>query len=522
MSNFEHCVALGYEESNDLLKCVAKGIEEKVDEGISQSVDSFFLIWATSLVFFMQAGFAMLCAGAVRLKNVQNTMLKNLLDACGASLGFYSVGYAFAYGGSLNGESTTFIGHTNFFLIGVDDDRAVWLFQFAFAATAATIVAGTLAERCQMAAYLCYSVTLTGFVYPVIVHAIWSNNGFLSPTNENNRFLGSGVIDFAGSGVVHTTGGLTALIATFILGPRQGRFYDERGRKLEEPRVMKGHSMALQMLGTFILWFGWYGFNAGSVVTISSQGLDSVAALAAVNTTLAAAAGTVSSLFVKLYRTERLTGEATFDITAAMNGCLGGLVSITAGCSVVEPWAAIVIGLLGGCIYLYCSWLLIRFRLDDAVDAIPVHLANGAWGLIAVGLFATPSKLEAAYGLTEAVGFFYSFGHTGANLTLLGCQATGLIFIASWVFFLETPFFLFLNYLGWFRSDSLEEIVGLDVSYHGANSNAVEEVRSEYIEAYNRRRISQMQRRNSFGRGGGSVTSDSPDDEYDDEKYDQV
>ena len=196
----------------------------------------------------------MLCAGCVRKKNVQNTMLKNLLDACGAAVAFFSVGFAFAFGGQDDTDDITFIGTTNFFAMG-QVDMGFWFFQFAFSATAVTIVAGTLAERCQMAAYLCYSIFLTGFVYPVVAHTIWSNNGFLS-TFAKDPFRGVGVVDFAGSGVVHITGGCTALIATYILGARKGRFHDNRGRLLPIPRKLHGHSIALQLMGTMVLWFG--------------------------------------------------------------------------------------------------------------------------------------------------------------------------------------------------------------------------------------------------------------------------
>ena len=194
----------------------------------------------------MQSGFAMLCAGAVRKKNVGNTMLKNLLDACGASLAFFTVGYAFAFGGDdPNADRKTFIGTSNFFLMNVDD-HAFWLFQYAFSAASATIVAGTLAERCQMTAYLWYSVLLGGFVYPVVAHSVWSPHGFLS-NGASDPLWGSGVLDFAGSGVVHFTGGATALFATMILGPRRGRFHDETGRALKKPNEFPGHSVALQV-----------------------------------------------------------------------------------------------------------------------------------------------------------------------------------------------------------------------------------------------------------------------------------
>jgi ammonium transporter, Amt family len=227
-----------------ILQCFSHYLSR--DVGARDYARSVMLIYAAALIFFMQAGFAMVCAGAVRKKNVQNTMLKNLLDACGASVAFFVVGYALAYGGSdPTSPQKTFIGTTNFFLIDVTD-YAFWMFQYAFSAASATIVAGTLAERCQMIAYLCYSVMLTGWVYPVIAHAIWNPNGFLS-AHSVEPLWGVGMVDFAGSGVVHITGGVTALFATLILGPRRGRFHDETGRRLEVPRDFPGHSVALQV-----------------------------------------------------------------------------------------------------------------------------------------------------------------------------------------------------------------------------------------------------------------------------------
>jgi ammonium transporter, Amt family len=201
----------------------------------------------------MQTGFAMLCAGSVRQKNVKNIMLKNLLDACGGALGFFTIGFAFAFGGDTEPDHT-FIGNT-YFALREYTNYGFFFFQFAFAATAATIVAGTVAERCKMAAYLCYSVFLTGFVYPVVAHSMWSSNGFISAF-ANDPFKEVGVIDFAGSGVVHTVGGMTALIAAVVLGPRKGRFTDEDGNPLEEAATFPPHNVALQILGTFILWFG--------------------------------------------------------------------------------------------------------------------------------------------------------------------------------------------------------------------------------------------------------------------------
>jgi len=459
-----------YTDTDRILQCVSEGLQEE-NEVLNSAIGIFFLLYASALVFFMQAGFAMLCAGSVRQKNVQNTMLKNVLDACTGAISFWAVGFAFAYGGSINlsdddDKSVTFIGSENFFMEGLDDFEIIfWLFQFAFAATSATIVAGTLAERCQMVGYMLYSVTLTGFIYPVVVHAIWSRRGFLSPSAEDPLF-DIGMLDFAGSGVVHVTGGIASLLASIILGPRKGRFFDERtGMPLDEPKEILGHSASLQVLGTFILWFSWYGFNPGSVQTLRGGGA-SVASLAAVTTTLSAAAGGVTSLATDTILAERRTGEATFNLQACLNGCLSGLVAITAGCAVVEPWAATVIGVISGWVYLWSSNALVKWRIDDAVDAIPVHLANGIWGVIATGLFARGEHIEVAFNTDASEGIFYDF----SNFKLLAAQLCGLLFIIGWVSVLMGPFFLVLNYLGWFRADPLEEVVGLDISYHGGNA----------------------------------------------------
>lgn len=401
----------------------------------------------------------MLCAGSVRQKNVKNIMLKNLLDACGGAIGFYSVGYALAYGNRSGTASTTFLGDNDFFLSENVKGHIDFFFQFAFAATAATIVAGTVAERCKMAAYLCYSLFLTGFVYPVVVHSIWSSNGFLTAFRPDS-FQGVGTVDFAGSGVVHLTGGITALVAAIILGPRKGRFYDEDGNKLDEPVMFPPHSVALQVLGTFILWFGWYGFNPGSALAIDSAGSADVAALCAVTTTMGAAAGCVGALATDTLLEQAKTGEISYDLTMAMNGALSGLVAVTAGCSVLTPWAALIVGFIGGLVYIGASKLLIALRIDDAVDAIPVHGANGIWGVIAVGLLADPAHMVTA-GYNDHPGLFYG---QGANLLI--CQICAVGWIIGWVVVTMTPFFFLLRTMNMFRVDPLEEDVGLDLSHH--------------------------------------------------------
>jgi Amt family ammonium transporter len=247
----------------------------------------------------------------------------------------------------------------------------------------------------------------------------------------------------------------------------------------------KTHS---QMLGTFILWFGWYGFNSCSTLSITSPEASRTAALAAVNTTLAAGFAGVTALFFNMWYVERQTGEATFNLVFAMNGVLAGLVSITAGCGVMEPWAAMITGICAGLIYWWVSRLLIKLCLDDAVDAIPVHGANGIWGVISVGLFASPDRLSDAYGNNEHVGIFFSIAEGKFDITLLAIQLVGIIFIVSWVFFMLMPFFIWLNYIGWFRADSLEELVGLDVSYHGGSAHVSEDVKSEYVKAFQKRK----------------------------------
>jgi Amt family ammonium transporter len=417
--------------------------------------DNFYTLVCGAFIFLMQCGFAMLCAGSVRQKNVKNIMLKNILDACGGALGFYSIGFSLAYD-----EGGAFVGTEGkkFFLNGYDN-YIDFFFQFTFAATAATIVAGTVAERCKMAAYLCYSLFLTAFIYPVVVHAIWNGEGFLSAFNSNLMF-GCGMIDFAGSGVVHMTGGITALCAAIILGPRLGRFYDEDNQPLETPTEFPAHSVALQVLGTFLLWFGWYGFNPGSTLAISPENYGAVAALCAVTTTLSGASGCVSALFTDTILGIISEGEAEYDLTMAMNGALGGLVGITAGCSVVEPWAAVMIGIISGWVYVGASKLLLKLKIDDAVDAVPVHLFCGIWGCLAVGIFGSSDRISFAYGIDNTGGILYGKGN------LIGAEIVGVLCILAWCSLTMVPFFLALNALGMFRVDPIEERVGLDISHH--------------------------------------------------------
>jgi Amt family ammonium transporter len=252
------------------------------------------------------------------------------------------------------------------------------------------------------------------------------------------------------------------------------------------------------MLGTIILWFGWYGFNAGSALITNSDHRDQLTALAAVNTTLSGGMGGMVALFVNYLVLERRTGEPVFDLKMAMNGSLSGLVAITSGCGVVENWAAIVIGAISGLIYLCGTNLLVKLRLDDAVDAIPVHMFNGMWGLVGVGLFASERNLELTYARTiKHVGWVYSLRKGSADAHLLGANIVGILFIFGWVVGIMLPFFIWLDWQGWFRSDPLEEIVGLDTSYHGGLILAFgeDQVNPEYISQFRKQRNELRHRR---------------------------
>jgi Amt family ammonium transporter len=441
-----------------------------------------------SLVIMMQVGFAMLCAGSVRQKNVKNILLKNVLDSFGGALGFYCFGYGFAYGPGHGDALTTFLGTSQFGLRGLGLEKyAFFFFEYSIATSAATIVAGTVAERCQMIAYLCYSMVLTGFVYPVIAHSVWDTHGFLTASRPDS-FLGIGFIDFAGSGCVHLTGGASALVAAVVLGPRIGRFYDRLGNALEKPGVFPPNNVALQLCGVFLLWFGWYGFNCGSTLVIASVNSAKASSLAAVSTTMAGAAGCISALFTESAIAFYETGEISYDITTAMNGVLSGLVAITAGCAIVTPWAGILIGVVSGWIYVGLSKLLIKLKIDDAVDAIPVHFGSGAWGCIAVGFFARKDLIEiAGYPNTGGrQGWFYTWP-TGSDANLLGAQICGVLWIITWVFIVMGPYFYILNIMGLYRVDAIDEGVGLDISHHrGPAYDLSEPSKEELADFYDR------------------------------------
>ena len=437
--------------------------------------NTFYLLWASVLVFSMQLGFAMLSAGAVRQKNVQNIMLKGLLDACLGALIWFLLGYGFAYDADdgIDGhDANGFIGsgRSNFALYSLvlnngyegeqsptGGDWVGWFFQYAFAAAAATIVSGAVAERCQLGAYLVYTCFITGFIYPVVVHWVWDGHGFLSAFNADEDIRwGCGMIDFAGSGVVHMTGGWAALAAAKVIGPRMGRFDPDA-----KPRSFNGHSYALTVLGTFILWIGWYGFNQGSTLGISGYGKD--AARVGVTTTLSGAAAACLGLLIKRYLPASLGGSpGVWDLGHTCNSLLGGLVGITAGCSVVEPYAAIVIGFLAAVVYHAASCMMRKLKIDDPLDAFAVHGACGIFGVWIVGFFCTK---EYSYAVEGEYGLFY-----GGSGILLGTQIAGTIIEIIWVLGLSFPLFFLLKLAGILRVSVDVENDGLDVSKHGGSA----------------------------------------------------
>jgi len=400
----------------------------------ARAIDLVWMLLAAVLVFFMQAGFAMVETGFTRAKNSVNIMMKNLMDFSIGSLGYFAIGFAIMFGADKLG----LFGSSGFFLSGVDPattegswQLGFWLFQTVFAATAATIVSGAMAERTQFKAYLFYSVFITALIYPIVGHWIWGG-GWLSNL---------GMIDFAGSTVVHSVGGWAALVGAMILGPRIGK-YNKDGRS----NAIPGHNIPLASLGVFILWFGWFGFNAGS----TTAGTDLSIAAIAVTTNLAAAAGALGAMLMVW----KQFGKP--DVSMALNGALAGLVGITAGCANVSPLSAVIIGFLSGILVVFAVEFIDKvLKIDDPVGAVSVHGICGAFGTLAVGLFA-----EAKYG--GANGLF-----AGGGWSLLKTQLIGVGSVFLWVVVTAAIVFYAAKVLIGLRVSRDEELRGLDIGEHG-------------------------------------------------------
>jgi Amt family ammonium transporter len=400
---------------------------------LKQGLDTVWVLVAAFLVFFMQAGFGMVEAGFIRAKNTCNILTKNFLDFCMASLGFFLIGY-----GLMFGDGNGFSGTAGWCLFGLDDTvnglplYAFWLFQAAFCGAAATIVAGGMAERMKFVGYLIYSFIISALIYPIVGHWIWGG-GWLATM---------GFTDFAGSTVVHTVGGFAALVGTSILKPREGK-YNIDGK----PNVLAGHSIPLASLGVFILWFGWFGFNAGSTLGVTD---GSAIGRVAINTNLAAALGGIAAMVTVWKR----FGKP--DLSMAMNGALAGLVAITAPCAYVEPWAAIVIGASAGYIVVRGVELLDKLQIDDPVGAVPVHGMCGVWGTLCVGIFG-----KKVLGLVNN-GFVYS-----GNPMQLGIQMVGSVTAVAFVIATMAAVFKLIDLTVGLRVSREEELRGLDIGEHG-------------------------------------------------------
>ncbi len=395
----------------------------------SIAIDTIWVLLAAFLVFLMQAGFAMVEAGFTRAKNAGNIIMKNFMDFCCGSIGYWLVGFTIMFGVSTGGifglGSLALGGDWSHLGLGIPL-YAFLIFQTVFAATAATIVSGAVAERIKFSAYLIYSIVITCLIYPVVGHWAWGG-GWLSNL---------GFIDFAGSTVVHSVGGWAALAGALILGPRLGKFNEDG-----TINAIPGHSITLGALGVFILWFGWFGFNGGSTIS----GMNTDIALIIVNTNLAAAGAGILAMITTWVR----YGKP--DVSMTLNGGLAGLVAITAGCASVSPVGAALIGALGGILVVFSVEFVEKtMRVDDPVGAISVHGVCGAFGTLMVGIFAVGGGL--AYG---------------GGWSLLGIQALGILATACWVLPASLLLFVFAKKVTGLRVVREEEILGLDLYEHG-------------------------------------------------------
>ncbi len=402
-----------------------------IEEVLSQVFGIWFLIGA-ALVFFMQAGFAMVEAGFTRAKNAGNIIMKNTMDFCLGTVAFLLLGFSLLCGA----QGNSFIGWGGHPLTDfAGTDWSTFTFNLVFCATAATIVSGAMAERTKFISYCVYSFIISLVIYPIEAHWVWGPDGFLTAM---------GFHDFAGSAVIHFAGGLCAFIGAAMLGARIGKF-DKDGK----PRGIPGHNIVVGALGVFILWFGWYGFNGAA----ATSGLQLATIFATTTVAPALAACTVMAFTWFRY------GKP--DVSMTLNGALAGLVAITAGCDAVNVWGACIIGIVSGLLCCLFVWLLdYKLHVDDPVGAVAVHFANGLWGTLAVGLFACGTET-----MPEAVGLFY-----GGGWQQLGIQAFGLLCIGAWTAVtIFLTFFCIKKTIG-LRVTPHEEIQGLDKEEHGLDS----------------------------------------------------
>ena len=418
------------------------------DEIMSMVNGQVFGVWfliGAALVFWMQAGFAMVEAGFTRAKNTGNILMKNLMDFCIGTVVFILIGFSLLLGEDMAG----IIGKPGFdiFTSYANFDWSNFVFNLVFCATTATIVSGAMAERTKFISYCVYSAVISAIIYPIEAHWIWGG-GWLAQI---------GFHDFAGSTAIHMVGGISALIGAAILGPRIGKFTKDKAGKITKVNAFPGHNLPIGALGVFILWLGWYGFNGAAATTVEQLGSIFV------TTTIAPAVATVVCMIFTWVK----YGKP--DVSMSLNASLAGLVAITAPCDVTDAFGAIVIGAVAGVLVVFGVWFCdYVIRVDDPVGAVAVHMLNGIWGTIAVGLFATNTAPE--YGLVDAngnelLGLFY-----GGGFKLLGLQFLGFAAVAAWTAVTITIVFLVIKAVLGLRVSEEEEIVGLDATEHGLPS----------------------------------------------------
>ena len=438
-------------------------ITKLVEESVTSEVFGVWFLIGAALVFFMQAGFAMVETGFTRAKNAGNIIMKNLMDFCIGTVVFVLLGfslmmaedYVLGIFGVPNLEILTDFGA---FLKG--GNAPSFVFNLVFCATAATIVSGSMAERTKFVSYCIYSGVISLFVYPIEAGWVWNSQGWLAQL---------GFHDFAGSAAIHSVGGITALIGAIMVGPRLGKYVKDKAGKVKKVNAIPGHSITLGALGCFILWFGWYGFNGAAAWDGNS--LASIF----VTTTIAPAVATCTTMLYTWFK----NGKP--DVSMCLNGSLAGLVGVTAGCDAVDALGSAIIGIVSGILVVVVVEVLdLKLHIDDPVGAVGVHLANGVWGTLAVGLLANP---DAPAGLE---GLFYT-----GSFKLLGIQTLGIIAILAWTAVTMTLTFFIIKKTVGLRVSKEEEIKGLDSTEHGLASAyadflpAVESLDYGYEEAVN-------------------------------------
>ena len=420
-------------------------MRELVMEAASAEVFGVWFLIGAALVFWMQAGFAMVEAGFTRAKNTGNIIMKNLMDFCIGTIVFILIGFGLLMGEDLFG----FIGKPGFdlFTAYAEFDFSSFVFNLVFCATTATIVSGAMAERTKFLSYCIYSAVISALIYPIEAHWIWGG-GWLSQI---------GFHDFAGSCAIHMVGGISALIGAKILGPRIGKFQRDKSGKVVKVNAFPGHSIALGALGVFILWLGWYGFNGAAATSLEQLGSIFL------TTTIAPAVATVVCMIFTWIK----YGKP--DVSMCLNASLAGLVAITAPCDVTDALGAIIIGAVAGLLVVFGVWLLDHvLHIDDPVGAVAVHCMNGIWGTLAVGLFATDTA--PGYSIANASGKTLTGVFYGGGFELLGLQLVGFISVAAWTAVTITVTFLVIKAIVGLRVDREEEILGLDVTEHGLPS----------------------------------------------------